>query len=155
MRVGKLRTAVSIAEIISALAVVVTLVYAVGELKRTRALTSTNIETVLYDRMLEMDRLVVEANGFADILVRANEDPETLTSSARARYLAYEHIFFDAWETAVQARDNNLMSDESFDSWDRFFAADASRRPKLAWTGNLRFYNAEFIAYVEGRVTWE
>ena len=137
------------------MAVVVTLVYAVRELKRSRAMTSTNIETVLYDRMLEMDRLLVEADGFAEILVRAGEDPESLTSSERVRYLAYEHIFFDAWEAAVQARRNRLMSEEMFDSWDRFFAADASRRPRLAWTGNLRFYDTEFIEYVEERVTWE
>ena len=155
MRVGKLRTAVSIAEIISALAVGVTLVYAVSELKRSRALTSTNIETVLYDRMLEMDRLLVEADGFADILVLARKDPERLTSGELARYLAYEHIFFDAWEAAVQARKDGLMSEEMFESWDHFFAADASRRPKLAWTGNLRFYDGEFIEYVEGRVTWD
>lgn len=155
MRVGRLRTAVSIAEIISALAVVVTLVYAVSELKRSRALTSTSIETVLYDRMLEMDRLLVEADGFAGIVVRAREDPQGLASSELARYLGYEHIFFDAWEAAVQARNNSLMSEEMFESWDRFFAADASRRPKLAWTGNLRFYNADFIEYVEGRVRWE
>ncbi|UCF19291.1 MAG: hypothetical protein JSU87_15395 [Gemmatimonadota bacterium] len=155
MRVGRLRTAVSIAEIISALAVVVTLVYAVSELKRSRAMTSTDIETVLYDRMLEMDRLLVEADGFADIVIRVSEDPESLTSGERARYLAYEHIFFDAWEAAVQARKNSLMSQETFESWDDFFAADASRRPKLAWTGNLRFYGAEFIEYVEERVTRE
>lgn len=155
MRVGRLRTAVSIAEIVSALAVVVTLVYAVSELKRSRAMTSTNIETVLYDRMLEMDRLLVEADGFAEILVRASGDPESLTASEQARYLAYEHIFFDAWEAAVQARKNELMSEEMFGSWDRFFAADASRRPKLAWAGNLRFYDAGFIEYVEQRVTWE
>jgi hypothetical protein len=155
MRAGKLRTAVSMAEIISALAVVVTLVYAVSELKRSRALTSTNIETVLYDRMLEMDRLLVEADGFADVVVRAREDPESLTSSERTRYLAYEHIFFDAWEAAVQARRSGLMSEAMFESWDDFFAADAARRPSLAWTGNLRFYDQEFIEYVEGRVTWE
>lgn len=155
MRAGRLRTAVSLAEIISALAVVVTLIYAVSELKRSRALTSTNIENVLYDRMLEMDRLLVETDGFADILVRASEDPQSLTSSERARYLAFEHIFYDAWEAAVQARRNGLMSEAMFESWDSFFAADASRRPKLAWTGNLRFYTADFIGYVEGRVTWE
>jgi hypothetical protein len=105
--------------------------------------------------MLEMDRLVVEGDAFADILLRASEDPESLTSSERTRYLAFEHIFFDAWEAAVEARKNDLMSEATFESWDRFFATDASRKPKLAWTGNLRFYGAEFIEYVEERVTWE
>lgn len=76
MRATTLRTVVSVAEIISALAVVLTLLYAVGELKRSRAMTSTDLETMLYDRMLEMDRLVIEADGFADVLVRAREHAE-------------------------------------------------------------------------------
>jgi len=154
MRTSRLHTAVSIAEIVSALAVVVTLIYAVSELKRSRAVASTGIETILYDRMLEMDRLVVEADGFADLLVRARAHPEGLDAGEQARYLAYEHIFFDAWEAAVEAHDNQLIGAESFRSWDEFFAADAARRTKFAWTGNLRYYGADFIDYVERRVNW-
>jgi len=155
MRASRLRTAVSIAEIVSALAVVATLLYAVSELKRSQALASTDIETVLYERMLEMDRLVVENDDFAQVLVRAHEDPESLTPAERARYLAFEHIFYDAWEAAVAARAADLMSEAAFESWDGWFAADAARRPQLGWTGNRRNYQPEFIEYVEGRVNRE
>lgn len=155
MRASRLRTAVSIAEIVSALAVVATLLYAVSELRRSQALASTDIETVLYERMLEMDRLVVENDDFAQILVRAREDPERLTPGDSARFLAYEHIFYDAWEAAVAARAADLVSEAAFESWDGWFAADASRRPRLGWTGNRRYYEAEFIEYVEGRARWE
>jgi len=152
MRASRLRTAVSIAEIISALAVVATLLYAVSELKRARALASTDIETILYGRMLEMDRLVVENGDFAQIVVRAREDPESLTPADRARYLAYEHIFYDAWEAAVAGRASDLMSEAAFASWDGWFAADAARRSRLGWTGNRRNYQPEFIEYVEGHL---
>jgi len=155
MRESSLRAVVSIAEIISALAVVVTLVYAVSELKRSRALASTDIETVLYDRMLELDRLIVESADLADIVERAREDPASLTSGERVRYLAWQHIFFDAWEAAVEASRNDLIDPATFASWDAFFAADAARRPKLAWTGNLRNYGQDFIDYVESRVRWQ
>ena len=154
MRDSRLSTAVSIAEIISALAVIATLVYAVGELKRSQILVSSDIETVLYDRMLEMDRLTIEADGMAGILNRAYENPESLDPVELARYLAYEHIFYDAWEAAVEARKGNLISDESFTSWDAFFAADAARRKRPAWTGNLHNYDGEFTDYVESRVSW-
>jgi hypothetical protein len=155
MREGRLRTVVSIAEIISALAVVVTLIYAVSELKRSQLLTSSNIETILYDRMLELDRLTVEAEGLAEILTRAHADPESLNPVERARFLAFEHIFYDAWEAAVEAWKSDLMDEETFRSWDDYFAADAARRTKLAWTGNLRHYNGGFIDYVEFRVNWD
>jgi len=155
MREGRLRTIVSIAEIISALAVVVTLVYAVSELKRSQLLTSSNIETVLYDRMLEMDRLTVEADGLAEILTRAYDDPESLNPVERARFLAFEHIFYDAWEAAVEAWKSDLMDEETFRSWDDYFAADAAPRTRAAWTGNLQYYNGDFVDYVESRVQWE
>ena len=54
----------SLAEIISAFAVVLTLLYGVSELKRSRALTSTNVESVLYERMTDMDRLVAEGGVY-------------------------------------------------------------------------------------------
>lgn len=154
MRRGSLRTAVSIAEIVSALAVVATLIYAVGELKRSRATTSIDIETVLYERMLEMDRLLVASDGFADVVARAAADPGSLTDAERIRYVAYQHIFFDAWETAVAARENDLISRDAFDEWERWFVADAARRPEFAWTENRRNYNPDFIDYVESRVSW-
>lgn len=154
MRSGTLRTAVSVAEIISALAVVATLIYAVGELKRSRATTSGDVETILYERMLEMDRLLVEGDGFADLVVRAAEAPESLTTAERTRYLAYEHIFYDAWETAVAAHGNGLITPDAFEEWDGWFAADAARRPRFAWTENRRNYNSSFIEYVERRVSW-
>ena len=155
MRRSTLRIAVSVAEIISAFAVVLTLVYAVSELKRSRALTSTSIETVLYQRMLEMDRLVAEGDGLADILVRVNQDPETLTASERVRYLAYEHIFYDGWEAAREAWQSGLMDQTQFDAWDKWFAGEAARRPQMGWTENTRNHDAEFITYIEERVTWD
>jgi hypothetical protein len=88
---------VSVAEIISAFAVVLTLLYGVSQLKRSRALTSTNVESVLYERMTDMDRLVAEGGGLAEIPARTADDAATLTPGERARYLAYERIFYNSW----------------------------------------------------------
>ena len=96
MRRSRVQTAVSVAEIVSAFAVVLTLLYGVSELKRSRALTSTNVESVLYERMTDMDRLVAEDGGLAEILVRVDDGAATLTAGERARYLAYERIFYNS-----------------------------------------------------------
>lgn len=86
--------------------------------------------------------------------MRAAERPESLSAAERTRYLAYEHIFYDAWETAVAAHGSDLITPETFEEWDRWFAADAARRPRFAWTENLWNYNPSFIEYVERRVSW-
>lgn len=154
MRRGSLQTAVATAEIISALAVVFTLLYAVSELKRSRALTSTSIESVLYERMTEMDRLVAEASGLAEILVRAGDDATSLTPGERARYLAYERIFYNSWEMAREASKTRLMDRAQFAAWEGWFTRDAARRPHGGWTDNKFNHNEDFITYVDGRVRW-
>jgi hypothetical protein len=47
MRRISLQTAVSLAEIASALAVVISLIYAANEFRRSRALTSTDVQTLI------------------------------------------------------------------------------------------------------------
>lgn len=57
----------SLAEIVSALAIVISLLYVVSEFRRTETLTSREVDTILFERV---------------------------------RYLAFQHVFFDTWETA-------------------------------------------------------
>jgi hypothetical protein len=133
MRSSRVQTAVSVAEIISAFAVVLTLLYGVSQLKRSRALTSTNVESVLYERMTDMDRLVAEGGGLAEIPARTADDAATLTPGERARYLAYERIFYNSWELAREASKSGLMDRAQFAAWDRWFAREATRRPHVGF----------------------
>lgn len=61
------------------MAIVATLIYAVGEFRQSRALGSTDIEAILYSRIMELDWLVIESEGMAGIVLRANQDPSSLT----------------------------------------------------------------------------
>lgn len=149
MRRINLRTAVSLAEIISAVAVVVTLLYAANEFRRSRTLTSTDVQTILYDRMLEMDRLVIEGEGMGGILVRASEGLETLTSADSTRFLAFEHVFYDSWELAWIAYNDGVLEDRAWEDWNGWFREEASRRPSIGWAGNQSNYGPEFIRFVD------
>jgi hypothetical protein len=151
MRRINLQYAVSIAEIVSALAVVVTLLYMASEFRRSRTLTSTDVETLLYDRMLEMDRLQIEADGLADVLARAVEGSESLTSVDSARFLAHEHVFYDSWELAWAAHQDGILEESTWVDWDSWFALEAGRRPEFGWEGNKRNYGQDFVQYVDQR----
>ena len=155
MRKLSLENAVSLSQVVSAFVLVFTLLYAVSEWVRTRATTNTELEWILYERMLEMDVLVAESEELADIVLRAGSDPRSLTPSERARYLAYEDIFYNTWNAAYDAWESGLIGTRQYELWERFFTADAARRPKFAWTENLRYFNPPFIQYVESRVDWQ
>ncbi|MDX1502799.1 MAG: hypothetical protein R3325_10590 [Thermoanaerobaculia bacterium] len=152
MRRERLQTVVSIAEIVSALAVVVSLVYVAHEFRRSQTLTSTDVQTALYERMLEMDRLLIESPGLAEVLVAADGDPEALAPADRRRFQAYEHIFYDTWELAWTAHTEGVLEEAAWQDWGGWFAAEARRRPPLGWTANRENHSEAFLLYVEGRL---
>lgn len=151
-RVG-LQTAVALAEIVTALAVVASLLYAASEFRRSQALTSTDVEHLLYDRMLEMDRLLIENRDLAEIQVTAAGKPGDLTPSDRARYLAYEHIFYDSWELAWTAHQDGVISETAWRDWAGWFTGEARRRPSVGWKGNRKNLSEDFVRYVEPLLT--
>ena len=150
-----LPTAVSLAQVVSAFVMVFTLLYAVSEWVRIQDTTSQDLQYSLYDRLNEMDLLLAESDQLADIVLRARSDPQSLAPAERIRYLAYENIFYNAWNSAYDAWTNGLIGAKEYELWERWFTADAARRPKFAWTDNLRSFNPHFIQYVESRVDWE
>ena len=153
MRRSSLRTAVSAAEIVTALAVVISLLYAATEFRRSRTLTSTNVQTILYSRMLEMDRMLIENGELADILIAVATDAQSLTPGDTVRYLAYEHIFYDSWELAWIAHDDGVLEDRAWAGWNEWFVAEVRRRAPLGWAGNRKNHGDDFVRYVDERRT--
>jgi len=49
--------------------------------------------------MIELDRLLVENPDFVKIYVMALKNPDLITEEDSLRYLAFEHIYYDSWET--------------------------------------------------------
>ena len=155
MRRLSLETAVSLAQLVSAFIMVFTLLYAVSEWKRTVDYTSQDLENNLGARLLEMDLLLAESEDLADIVLRAGSDPQSLTPPQRARFLAYENIFYNTWNALYDARESGLIGARQFGLWEEFFTAEAARRPKFGWTDNLGDYTPLFIQYLESRVDWQ
>jgi hypothetical protein len=92
MKKPKLDTVVSIAEIVSSLAIVVSLFYIANEFQRSNTLTNRDVENIIYDRMLEMDRLIIENADLSKLVLKASKNPGTLEPDEKLRYLAFEHI---------------------------------------------------------------
>lgn len=155
MRRLSLDTAVALAQVVSALIMVITLLYAVTQWNRTVAYTDQDLENYLGQRMLELDRLLAENEDLAEIVLRASSDAQTLTPPERARFLAFENIFYNTWNALYDARESGLIGDTQFGLWEEFFTTRAALRPKFGWTENQRDYTPLFIQYIDSRVDWK
>ena len=145
-----MKTAVSLAEIASALAVVVSLLYVGHEYSRSQTLTSREVEDIVYSRMLEMDRLIIETPDLAKLVLRASDDSDHLTPDERIRLLAYQHVFFDSWESIWYYHTEGILDDQAWASWNSWFVDEAQRRAAWVWEDNRHNYNGTFLTYVDG-----
>lgn len=149
MKKEKLQTLVSITQILSSLAVIVSIILLITEYRRSGVLNERQIENKVYDRMMELDRLVIENADFASIKLKAYAAPDSLSPLERHRYLAYEHIFYDSWETLWVGYQNGLVEKVTWDDWNEWFLREAAKKPELALLGNESNFSSEFIRYLK------
>ena len=150
MKKTRLKNLVSIAEIISSLAIVLSLFYAAYEFSRSKTLTNRDVENIIYQRMLEMDRLIIENPGLSHLFLKAADHPDSLSREEQMRFLAFEHIFYDSWESAWYYYHEDILDEETWTGWNTWFIAEAKRRPALGWHGNRKHFNGAFLEFIDG-----
>ena len=149
MKKPKLDIVVSIAEIISSLAIVVSLFYIVNEFQRSNTLTNRDVENILYDRMLEMDRLIIGNADLAKLVLKASKNSEELEPDEQLRYLAFEHIFYDTWESAWYYHSEGTLEEQNWNSWNSWFISEIQNKPLLSWEGNRKNADGKFLDYID------
>lgn len=140
---------VSLAEIVSSLAIIISLFYLANEYKRTNTLTNRDVEAMLYENMQEMDRIIIENEKIPELLVKVKENNEKLNEVEKLKYLAFEHIFFDSWESAYFHYKEGTLTPESWGSWNAWFVAELQLKPDIAWEGNRKNYSGAFLTYID------
>lgn len=133
----------SLAEIVSALAIIVSLLYAANEFRRAQTLSSREVDVILFERQRAANSALVESSGLAAIVAAAESDPEALSRADRLRYLAYQHNFFDSWELAWSYWTDGILDQPTWREWDAWFTAQARRRPRFGWVENRHHFTGE------------
>ena len=150
MNEKRLQAYASIAEVISAAAIVVSLLYAGYEFRRSNTITSLDADLLLYERVQEANRHVIETPGMAEILVMADTAPSRLSEADRLRFLAFQHGFFDTWEIGWYQYSEGILDDDAWGSWDAWFTSEAKLRPTFGWTENRRHFPTDaFRSHVD------
>jgi len=144
-----LKTWVDVAQVIGALAVVLSVLYAATQLRQSQKLSSSQVEERLYGRVLELNRLLIE-NRDLSVIHQLAGSGEALEAADSARFLAHEHIYYDSWETAWDAFHDGILDPAAWEGWEEWFVREARSRPLSGWTGNRQNFTGAFGEYVDG-----
>lgn len=155
MKKGKLQWLVSITQILSSLAVLVSIIYLITEYNRSGLLNRVAIENRVYERVMTLNQLLVEHPELAEIVVKAQTNSDSLTTTETIRYLAYEHIFYDSWETLWVGNKDGLVEDEVWNEWNDWFLLKASEKPALSLEGNKENITEEFFNLIKNELANE
>lgn len=129
----KLNTWVAIAEIMSAVAVVISLIYVGLEIRRSTLESDADIQAELLSYTVQRRYLVVESSDLAALMAKGYTDPTRLSPDEVLRFQSYIELFYVAWERAYMARTAGVFSEEHFDEWNNWFTSIAKADPAFVW----------------------
>jgi len=142
----------SVAEIVSAVAIVVSLLYVGSEFRQSQTLSERDADVRLFESVRETNRILIENPDIARIVVEAAADPAALSEVDRVRYLAYQHLFFDNWEIAWGYHEDEVLGDELWGEWDGWFGGRAAALPRFAWEATRVHFSGAFRGHVDRRL---
>ena len=146
----KLNYWVAIAEIISAVAVVISLIYVGVEIRRSTLESDADIQAELLSYTVQRRYLVIESSDLSSLLAKGYADPAGLSSDELLRFQGYIELFYVAWERAFLTRAAEVLSEELFVAWNRWFISVAERDPAFVWpmVRDSQGWHPDFIKHV-------
>ena len=138
-----------IAEIVAAIAVVLSIAYLTLEVQRnTSAVQSQTSQGLL--EMANQANMELAANAdMADVFVRGNKDLDVLTPSERLRYRRMINSEIGIWEHAFYSHANGTMDDRLWKGYDVSYRATfCIESARQIWNEIQTFFGDDFRAHV-------
>lgn len=137
-------------EIASASAVVLGLVFVGLELKQNTAATSGQVFFQLNEQSSASKITFAQDAELADLVMRGNDDPESLSEIERARYIDWTRARFNFLEAYWVYRKKGLIDDsDSAGMQGSICDTFAVKGTKWSWRKHLGNYTAGFVEDVE------
>jgi len=150
MTTDKLARWTGVAEIASAVAVVLSLIYVGYEIRLSTLESDADVQAELLSYSRDRRVLVVENDNLARILTKGYADPGNLTPEEALQFDNFVELHFVAWERAFMAGESGVLSADNWEAWDEWFAATASRDPDFIWQRVRGTLNYEpFLRHVD------
>ena len=147
----KLHSWVAIAEIVSAFAVVISLIYVGLEIRHSTLESEADIQAELLSYTTQRRYLIVASNDLSLLLEKGYASPDKLSPAEMLRFQNYIELFYVAWERAYMTNVAGVFSDELFDGWNTWFISVAERDPEFIWpmVRDSQDWDSDYIQHVD------
>ena len=140
-----------IAEIVSGVAVLITLVVLIVGIRENTAITRVSVYGDLMDAIGEIDRLTIADRELDRLIATLFEgSTETLTDSERRTIRSYLNALFKTYERAYFSREYDVIGNAEWERFDRVICAN-SRRGRQVGADFVReggFLTSAFREYI-------
>ena len=139
-----------IAEIVAGAAIIASLIFVGFEIRENTQVAILTSDRALDQQNLALNLSITNSADFADVLVRAESDRDSLIAVERARFDHYCFSRFGAYENVVANFAAGFGSDDEFEVWAQHFR-DRFDKPgyRQFWIDYRSGYFLDFRAWVD------
>ena len=141
----------NIAEIVSAAAVVVSLLYVGVEIGQNTAAIKAQTHLALIDFASEPEELLLTDAPMLDIVTKGESDFDKLGGIERVKFVNFTTQRMNAWEAVVKSCESGLVDEEVCAAFDGFYK-DLLQQPgyKQFFSETHSRWSKSFLEHVEG-----
>jgi hypothetical protein len=147
----KLSEWASIAEIASAAAVVVSLIYVGVEVSQNTAAVKASTQQAMIDYGREQSEILVTDDRLADLVSRGEESPGSLTPHERRQFYEFTTWRLSMWELSFLNHRSGLIDEEMWLAWDGYYRLLVSDRAgyRAFWSDTRPQWDPRFMAHID------
>ena len=133
------------------LGVVLGLGFLAVELRQNTLATQATLNIDLLAIGRENAELLLSDDELAEIVLRAEQDPESLSLLEREKFLLFTSWRLGVWETAFMNADEGIIADRYFEGFDAWYSELVRRGPgyKYWWNESRHGYDPAFQEHVD------
>jgi hypothetical protein len=150
MKTKSLQNLALIAEIIGAIAVVISLIYVgIGVRQNTDAISASNHQALV---AMDIEKTAwLKDSEFAALYVQALKDVSQLSRTQEVQVGSFVSIIFNTWELIYFNHNDGLMSDKVWEGWSAYYEQQLKTNNVFKWWWNKSKmgFTSEFRLYVD------
>ncbi len=139
-----------IAEIIGAVAVIISIIYLTYEVRQNTAATRSLTHQELFDSTLDLNQSIATNPALADLLTRSKNNFSGLSESEQTQLFMMFVNYFNMWDSAHSNHKKELLDPDAWQVWDigMTWYMTEYESAREVWKGASQFYNSQFREHV-------
>jgi len=140
----------SLGEFISGLAVVVTLIYLALQIRHNTRAVRSSMHQDMVGSTARIAQSVSDSPDVGRIVLKADEDYDSLTKEEFIRFEAYAERVFGNFESVFYSYRNSMIEQDLWESWEASYLADISRTAmRRFWHEDRPMHLRDYMEFID------